>query len=196
MLFKTSDAPELSLPQHRKPSVQETKPSGPVQNLLLRSTETLDQCWPVLTPGQQIHYATAGLWSSHDLLFHLLAQTGPARVWIATWSMTEEPVRMLVQGIESALIQELHLLLDVRVQVRNPSVLAFARLQATRARTSICHAKVTVIENNNWAISIVGSANYTNNPRIEAGVMGEGRQTADFHRQWIDAELQKANPFS
>ena len=194
-LFQTSEIEDFSTPRVKEPSILEASTQGPVANLLAKSTETLSECWPVLTPGQHIHYATAGLWSSHDLLFHLLAQTGPARIWIATWSMTEEPVRMLVQGMESGLIEELQLLLDVRVQVRNPSVLAFAKMQASQVRTSICHAKVTVLENQAWAIAIVGSANYTNNPRIESGVVIENREVARFHARWIQDEIDHCKPF-
>lgn len=194
-LFHTADIPEYSKPQHRQASVTEAVNKGPVHNLLMRANETLAECWPVLAPGQHIHYATAGLWSSHDLLFHLLKQTGPARVTIATWSMTEEPVRMLIQGLETGIIRELNTLLDIRVKTRNASVFHFARYNFAKVAESICHAKVTIIENDHWAISLVGSPNYTNNPRIECGIMLDDRAVAAFHRGWIDAEINKAKPF-
>lgn len=194
-LFKTNDVADYAQPQHRQASVVATDDQA-TTTLLLRENSTLADCWPSLTTGQTVHYASAGLWSCHDLLFHLLRQTGPARVWIATWSMTEEPVRMLVQGLETGLITELRALLDVRVKVRNPSVWAFARHNLARVSLSICHAKVTVIENEQWAIAINGSPNYTNNPRIESGVVSASRDVAAFHRTWIDAEIDKAKPFA
>lgn len=194
-LFDVSSIGDFSVPQHREPSILEKTTNSPVQNLLLKATQTLQERWPPVARNQEIHYATAGLWSSHDLLFHLLEQTGPADVWIATWSMTEEPARQLVQKLADSTIRSLQLLLDVRVQVRNPAVYAFIKHQTATIRTSICHAKVTVIRNEHWSFSLIGSANYTNNPRIECGILREGADVAAFHRQWIEAEIAKSKPF-
>lgn len=194
-LFDIHSIGDFSAPQHREPSILEKTARNPVQNLLLKATQTLQNSWPPIARDQEIHYATAGLWSSHDLLFHLLEQTGPADVWIATWSMTEEPTRQLVQQLELGTIRSLQLLLDVRVQVRNPAVYAFIKHQTAKIRTSICHAKVTVIQNEQWSFSLVGSANYTNNPRIECGILREGVDVGMFHRHWIEAEISKSKPF-
>jgi hypothetical protein len=44
-------------------------------------------------------------------------------------------------------------------------------------------------------ISVVGSANFTSNPRIEAGHISTNPQTADFHAAWMMAEINNAAPF-
>lgn len=193
-LFSTDDAADLSIPQHRQASVRETAEPH-THSLLGRVSDAVADVFPPIQPGHSYHYATAGLWSSHDLLLHLLRQTGPARIWIATWSMTEDSVRILVQGLTSGLIQSLDLLIDSRVITRNASAYAFAQAHADKVRISACHAKVTVLENEHFSISIVGSANYTNNPRIESGVLTENRDVAGFHKSWIEAEMKKARPF-
>ena len=58
-----------------------------------------------------------------------------------------------------------------------------------------CHAKVTVIQNETWGISIVSSANYTRNPRIEAGVICNSKEIAEFHKNWIVNELNNTSDF-
>jgi hypothetical protein len=52
------------------------------------------------------------------------------------------------------------------------------------------HAKVTVIENTEWTISIIGSANYTENKRKEAGVIILTRAAADQQLLWIHKSLK------
>lgn len=195
-LFRTDDARDYALPQHRQAALC-AAPDKPqtTHTVLGRVSDTVAELWPLIEPGHSYHYASAGLWSVHDLLFYLLAGTGPADVWIATWSMTEEPVRMLVQGLESGLIRSMRLLIDGRVTRRNASAYAFVKAHADKTAVTVCHAKVTVIRNENWHISINGSPNYTNNPRIESGIVTESRSVADFHQGWIEAEMAKAKPF-
>ncbi|GAB3550609.1 hypothetical protein [Spirosoma fluminis] len=195
-LFTIDDAHDYSIPQHQQAGVRPVaEQPGQTHSLIGRVSDAVASVFPAIEPGHSYHYATAGLWSTHDLLLHILRQTGPARITLATWSMTEEPARLLVQGLEEGIILELKALLDVRVRVRNPSVYAFAKHNLAHVALSICHAKVTTIQNEAWNITINGSANYTNNPRIEAGVVTESRDVAEFHREWIEAEMQKAKPF-
>lgn len=193
-LFTTDDTADFAKPQHRQPSMLSVADPEPI-TLLARTSDTLTELLPIIERGHSYHYASAGLWSVHDLLFHLLRQTGPADVWIATWSMTEDSVRMLVQGLESGLLRSMRLLIDARVTRRNAAAYAFVTAHADQVRVTACHAKVTVIQNEQWAISINGSPNYTNNPRIESGVVTTDPAVAGFHRDWIEAEMSKLKPF-
>jgi hypothetical protein len=193
MLFNSSEIKDFQQPQHKDASVIAVQDNE--YQLLLKANDILEEKFQEIVRGFSYHYATAGLWSSHDLLFHLLKFTGPAKVYIATWSITEDPARMLVNGLNSGAILELYGLFDIRVKIRNPETYVFAKHNLCKARLTVCHAKVTVIENEQWNISIVGSANYTNNPRIEAGVISTIPATANFHKDWILKELDKAHPF-
>ena len=193
-LFTTDDAADYAQPQHRQASVCDAVEPHP-HTLLGRSTDAVAELFPPVQPGHSYHYASAGLWSVHDLLFHLLRQTGPADIWIATWSMAEESVRMLVQGLDSGLIRSLRLLIDARVTRRNASAYAFVAAHADQVWVTACHAKVTVIRNEHWSIAINGSPNYTNNPRIESGVVTSVPAVAQHHIHWIEAEMSKLKPF-
>jgi len=193
-LFKTDDAADYAQPQHRKACVCDTIESD-THTLIGRSQDAVTDVFPSIEAGHSYHYASAGLWSVHDLLCHLLRQTGPADIWIATWSMAEESVRMLVQGLDSGLIRSMRLLIDSRVTRRNASAYAFVAAHADQVRVTACHAKVTVIQNSTWSIAINGSPNYTNNPRIESGVVTAIPQVAAHHRDWIEAEMSKLKPF-
>ena len=158
-----------------------------------KANEKLHQVFGQVTDGQSVHYASLGDWSTHDLLFFLLEQTGPARVYFTTWAISEYAIRQLYQFIEHGLILELKGIFDYRNGIRKPAELQFLQKITTDIKAAKCHAKVTVIENDNWGISVVGSANYTRNPRIEAGVLCCDKTVAAFHRDWILNELSNTS---
>ena len=158
-----------------------------------KANEKLHQVFGKVIDGQSVHYASLGDWSTHDLLFFLLEQTGPARVYFTTWAISEYAIRQLYQFIEHGLILELKGIFDYRNGIRKPAELQFLHKITTDIKAAKCHAKVTVIENDNWGISVVGSANYTRNPRIEAGVLCCDKTVAAFHRDWILNELSNTS---
>ena len=158
-----------------------------------KANEKLHQVFGQVVDGQSLHYASLGDWSTHDLLFFLLEQTGPARVYFTTWAISEYAIRQLYQFIEHGLILELKGIFDYRNGIRKPAELQFLQKITTDIKAAKCHAKVTVIENDNWGISVVGSANYTRNPRIEAGVLCCDKTVAAFHRDWILKELSNTS---
>jgi hypothetical protein len=145
--------------------------------------------------NETIHYTSIGEWSSHDLLFHILKQIGPASVYISTWSISEDATRKMLDHVKNGSIKKLSCVLDWRVKVRRPEVYELAKYNISDIRLTTCHAKVTVIENDQWNIAIIGSANYTNNPRIEAGVIACYKDVADFHKKWMKEEMLNSDPF-
>lgn len=155
----------------------------------------LQDVFGTINQDQVIPYVSLGDWSTHDLLFFLLEQTGPARVWFTTWAISEYAIRQLYQFVEHGMILQLKGIFDYRNGVRKPAELQFLQQITTEIKPAKCHAKVTVIENDDWGISIVGSANFTRNPRIEAGVLFTCRNVAEFEKNWIERELANKSVF-
>ena len=145
--------------------------------------------------GDHIHYVSAGEWSMHELLAHILNLTGPAKVWVLTWSVSENAVKFLLDMLEKKLILDLRAVFDWRVKVRTPTIFAMVKYNIDGIKLNTCHAKMAVIKNDKWAISIVGSANFTNNPRIEAGTISADKDISDFHIKWIDNLIYNSDPF-
>lgn len=126
----------------------------------------------------------------HQLLEYLLRKTGPCRVWMTTWTITEEPMRALLAMIKDGLILELNAVLDYRIERRKPEAFQLASSIITRIKLTKCHAKVLVLKNETWSVTILGSANFSKNPRIEAGVIFTDEDSADFHKKWIDDVIE------
>jgi len=160
-----------------------------------KANAKLHQVFGQVAQQQSVHYVSLGDWSTHDLLFFLLEQTGPARVYFTTWAISEYAIRQLYLFIEQGMILELKGIFDYRNGIRKPAELQFLQKITTDIKAAKCHAKVTVIENDRWGISVVGSANYTRNPRIEAGVLCCDKNVAVFHRDWILRELSNSSVF-
>ncbi|WP_409627919.1 hypothetical protein [Belliella pelovolcani] len=133
-----------------------------------------------------IQYCTGGRWSMHQLLQYALLKTGPAKVWMTTWTITEEPMRVVLELIKTGLITELSAVLDYRIERRKPEAFQLASNIITKIKLTKCHAKVLVIQNDAWNIAVVTTANFSKNPRIEAGVIFTDKASAEFHKKWID----------
>lgn len=169
--------------------------SGKADPRLCKATQAVRKAFPEIRQDHDYPYATGANWSCNDLLFHFVQFTGPVRLYAATWSVSEKAAIELKTGLEQNQFLGLWFLVDWRVRVRTPGFLAIAKNTFSKVRVSQCHAKAMVLENDQWCVSVVGSANFTSNPRIEAGHVSTRRAVGEFHRDWILAEINNAKPF-
>lgn len=142
-----------------------------------------------------VQYVSDGDWSTNDLVMAIVNSYHPADLYLTTYAIRETPVRQLVTAKTDGLINKLIMLLDYRAKARTPEVYQLAEANATILLTNI-HAKVTVIVAGAEAFTIVGSSNWTCNPRIEAGVILRGLEIADFNINWINKILDGAELFN
>lgn len=170
-------------------------PAQRVRPTLGRADAALRDAFPRIERGMDYPFASGGDWSTHDLLFHLLQIIGPAALTAATWSVAEHAAQKLIAALDEGSLTDIKFLVDWRVQVRTPGFMTLAKRHFTDIRVSSTHAKVFVLRNDEWNLSLVGSANLTNNPRIEAGHLSTNPDTANFHADWIEREIQNAAPF-
>jgi len=144
-----------------------------------------------IVPDQTIKFWTEGRWSMHDLLAYLLGESGPAQVMISTWAIGELAARKLHQLRTTGAITKLSLILDYRINERSPKALQLLKSTADQLSITKCHAKVTVIQSDSLCISIVTSANYTRNPRLEAGTIFTSVNDVYFDRNFLTKTLEK-----
>lgn len=192
-LFKTADLVEIKEdPVNRITFIKD----GSTENIIaVKSRSDIEKILSHLNTGNGlIHYCTGGAFSAHELLFCILAMTGPVKVYITTWTMTEYPARLLSEALQSGKIIELFCLLDIRME-KNANVFQLIRNNSTKIRLSHCHAKTIIVQNDAWIISVISSQNITENPRIKAGVICSNPIVADFHKQWILKEIENGNAF-
>jgi hypothetical protein len=192
-LFKSNEL--FTQPEGENPAKAiKTKANSILQ--LGKKLEEMQTTFGELEMGNTYQFVTMGKWSMHEVLEYCLRQLGPSEVFITTWTLTEDPARLLVQLKEEGLIRKLNCLFDYRIKDRKPEPFYLVEGIADEVKLSKCHAKLTVLrgfENRN--LTIMGSANYSRNPRIETGAIFTDKETAMFHSQWIMDEINDKEPF-
>lgn len=190
-LFNLSDL------KSREPDFQSSAlgVNGSAAPIFVRNQDLLDSIFPGLPATKDIHFVTKGDWSTHDLVFHLLKFTGPSQLYFTTYSLREYPVRLILNALDAGMLTSVKCILDSKVKSRLPDVFHLAAHNFADVKLTECHAKITVIKNLEHSITIMGSANWTNNPRIEAGFVSMDKSLADFHIDWMEKCMINSNAF-
>ena len=143
-----------------------------------------------LEPGKCKFTFAHNKWSNHELLAYLLEQTGPAEVFITSWSITEAPMQKLTALVESGHITSLRCLFSDRVPVMSPNAHQVMTFNKIDIKLGKCHAKIIAIRNKDWGVVAIGSANFTNNPRWEAGVVCPDKTVCDMYISGIKKAIE------
>lgn len=164
-----------------------------LSNAQAKSANLISETIGTLKPGCSKFYHTEGAWSNIELLAHILKSSGPANVYFATWSISVEAIRRLVEWKQQGLILDLFAVLDRGIRNRKPEIYQQLVGNIENIVFSKCHAKVTVVQNATDNFLFLGSANYTENPRLETGVIVNDKTIADSYVELILNKLHGAN---
>ena len=143
--------------------------------------------------GETIYYSTGAKWSLHDLLVKCLAQTGPADVHLCFYAIKEYQARLLSKMKNEGHIQSLNALLFYRAGVNDPGAVQVLSECSDTFGLMRTHAKLLVIRNDNWGVSIIGSANLTTNTQADVGIITCDTTIADYWIEWIKKNIHNGN---
>ena len=163
--------------------------------VICKSPQKLDRLVSSIKPGISIHYVSDGDWSTHDLIMRLLQVYKPAELIFTTYALRELAVRQIILSQAAGDITSVKMLIDHRAQVRVPEVYQLASNNFNDIKLTGIHAKVCVLKSPAGSLAIVGSSNWTSNPRVEAGVITMQPEIVDFHYSWINKMLENAEIF-
>ena len=153
---------------------------------VISSPEGLGQ----LCQGKARHYYSSGAFNLIQLVLYILRQTGPAHLFLATYSISDRSITTLRNHVDDGQILSIRFLIDNRVRTISPKPfdhLLTAFPKQTRCRT--LHAKVALVWNENWHVSVVGSQNATHNPKLERGIIHTSKIIFDFDKQVLENEF-------
>lgn len=145
-----------------------------------------------LCPGSIKPFMHKGEWAIHEVLPTLISAIGPASVKIATFSISEDSLRPLFFLTEDGKITGLQMLLDTTVKRHKIDLLLFAANISPEIRIDSCHAKVLLVENEQYKFGIVGSANLNQNHRWEAGFYFTAGKHYDYFAKEFDKSFENA----
>ncbi|MCP4568405.1 MAG: hypothetical protein GY841_12580 [FCB group bacterium] len=141
-----------------------------------------------LTPGCEIYGFTKGQFSLIDLIEHCLTCTGPADVFIATWSAAAGDIKRAHKFLSNGRIRSLRFLVDYSFKSRKPEFCQelLATFGPDAVRVTVTHAKYVLIRNASWNLVIRTSMNLNYNPRFENFEISDDIAFAEFQQAIID----------
>ena len=129
----------------------------------------------------------------YNLIEWVLKQTGPAHVFVVTFSMSEEFIRKMLKLQKSGLLKSCAVVLDFKAVQKTQKIIRFA--QNVFSSVSYCktHAKIVIIETDNLeypGVIITGSQNATRGNRSESTVITTDKDT--FYNLKLKVESLKS----
>lgn len=163
----------MELPEDPKPDLVDFVPG-----VLTKSIGTIE-------PGRQKHYYSDGNFNLLRLIFHILRQTGPAHVLMSTYSISQDSLEQVQNRIKRDEILSIRFLIDNRVKVMSPKPFQMLK-EGFQYRCVSLHAKVALVWNDSWSLSIVTSQNATDNPKLERGVIFTDPSVFNFDKTVLE----------
>ena len=140
--------------------------------------------------GYDKHFYSKGAFNLIQLVLYLLNQTGPAHVFISSYSINEQSLATLRRYVDSGKILSIRFLIDNRVRTISPKPFSVL-VQSFEHDYKCCalHAKVALIYNDKYTLSVVGSQNATHNPKLERGIIHTSKKIFEFDLKTLNHEF-------
>lgn len=184
IILPVSEASELSSPHLKRSQISKVFVSD--------SDRSLTAAIGLLENGQEHHYYSHGNFNLVRLICYLLRQTGPAHLMLTSYSFSRESIEQLQNRVQKQSILSFKVLLDNRVRVMSP--LPFQMIAASfDYRCISVHAKIALIWNDDWKITILTSQNATDNPKLERGTIFTDAEIFDFDYQNLCDEFDRGS---
>lgn len=125
-----------------------------------------------------------------DAILHVLDQVGPSKVSLWTWTVAEYEVEVLNRLMMDKKVTSGRLVIDYGARRKNADIIRNWKEQygADSVRYVKNHAKIALVENDNFKCLLRGSMNLNFNPRFEQFDITEGGPDFDLVRE-IEDEL-------
>lgn len=185
--FKNSDI--VSAPVNTRCSAVALAVPGETTFASGEDLETIRATIGQLPFSGSVFFMTNGAWSNIRLIEYLLEYTGPADIYFSTWSLSSDAIRRFVSWRESLYINRIVAVLDEGIRNRKPEIYQQAIAAFPELKFAKCHAKVAVLMGAQRCFTLIGSANFTRNPRRETGVIITDPGVAEANALWIEQEV-------
>lgn len=132
---------------------------------------------PLAEKSQQAYMSN--LLQVADILQWVLDQTGPASVKMASFSISEEFLRRLFFIEKSGLIKDIDIILDFKATNKTLILWPFIAQTVKNCYLASSHAKILLVGNEDWSVSVVMSQNLTRGNRFESGFISTSQEVYD-----------------
>jgi hypothetical protein len=143
-----------------------------------------------IVPGRTKHYYSDGNFNIMRLIFHLIKQIGPCDILLSTYSISQTTLEQIQARVDRKEIRSIRFLIDNRVKVMSPKPFQLLKDSFPYACISL-HAKVALLWNQDWKLSIVTSQNATDNPKLERGVIFSDEQIFNYDKTILENAFKR-----
>lgn len=106
-----------------------------------------------------------------DIIEKILSETGPAEIYISTFSTSEEFLRRIFRLRRTGLLTKATMLTDLKASRKTVNLYSFISNVFDYVYLAENHSKVILIRNSKWMVSICTSQNQTRGNRTESGMI-------------------------
>ncbi|NQU87035.1 MAG: hypothetical protein HQ541_14865 [Mariniphaga sp.] len=138
--------------------------------------------------NKNTHYYSYGNFNLARLLMHIIKQTGPVHAFMTSYSFSNKSINAIQNRLEDKQLLSFKVIIDNRVKSMSPKPFQLLSTMFNYRCTSI-HAKIALLWNDNWKISIVTSQNATDNPKLERGIIYTDPTVFDFDHKILTNEF-------
>lgn len=128
---------------------------------------------------------THGRISMMDLLVMALKSAGPSKVSISTFGLSISAAQQLAKLVRAGAITELHCLLSDSTPSRAAEAYATIKAVAKHITLAANHSKSFLLEADNRCLSVISSANFGRNDKLEVAELGADEARCNWHQAWL-----------
>ena len=125
-------------------------------------------------------------------MMYILKQTGPAHAFMTSYSFSQKSIEQINLKISQKQLLSFRVIIDNRVKTMSPIPFQMLMNSFDYRCTSI-HAKIALIWNEHWKITILTSQNATDNPKLERGTIFTDPSVFDFDLKTLENEFQRGS---
>jgi len=152
------------------------------------SDKSLTKAIGQLQNGLTTHFYSWGNFNLVRLMMYILKQTGPAHAFMTSYSFSQKSIEQLNLKLSQKQLLSFRVIVDNRVKTMSPIPFQMLMNSFDYRCTSI-HAKIALIWNEDWKITILTSQNATDNPKMERGTIFTDESVFDFDLKTLENEF-------
>lgn len=153
--------------------------------------KTLQKQLGTLEESQAKFFVSRAHWNLHEVVQHFASQLSKPDLYFTTWAMKEQPARAIMDMRNRGMIGKVFALISDRMPGNDKQSLQLLEPILSGSRQLKLHAKVACLLSENEGITILGSANWSANPRIESGVAIRDFNLTNEFANWIRNEIER-----
>ncbi len=139
-----------------------------------------------LQPHKSYHLLSKGSWSLYELIVYLAKHIGSCSLVFSTWAISEEAALTFSDLQQKKVFTSVSGIFDHTTESHKNGALTICQTFFSKIAFSHLHAKVAVLHNASWNISIVSTANMTKNPRYERTIIFTNPEVATADITWLN----------